>query len=208
MTHQSRSENLNSGIGSPPRAPRLCLRSTRAMFRMGAMSASSKVLLRRSLAGSSSAPRRAAAARRAVVVSANGANSVDASRGSAYDCECCPPGSPFLFRLPNTRLSSVSTRSAASSSPRVLASAVPSDVPSAAEQSQHAFHVGSSGEKPRTCASLATTSVSMNVAVEPSHSRLLGSSPLSTMHSRTSERGVLPHRGAVLGGGASLQQVT
>ena len=91
---------------------------------MGAMSASSKVLLRRSLAGSSSAPRRAAAARRAVVVSANGANSVDASRGSAYDCECCPPGSPFLFRLPNTRLSSVSTRSAASSSPRVLASAV------------------------------------------------------------------------------------
>ena len=101
---------------------------------MGAMSASSKVLLRRSLAGSSSAPRRAAAARRAVVVSANGANSVDASRGSAYDCECCPPGSPFLFRLPNTRLSSVSTRSAASSSPRVLASAVPSDVPSAAEE--------------------------------------------------------------------------
>ena len=45
-----------------------------------------------------------------------------------------PPGSPFLFRLPNTRLSSVSTRSAASSSPRVLASAVPSDVPSAAEE--------------------------------------------------------------------------
>ena len=101
---------------------------------MGAMSASSKVLLRRSLAGSSSAPRRAAAARRAVVVSANGANSVDASRGSAYDCECCPPGSPFLFRLPNTRFASVSTRSAASSSPSVLASAVPSDVPSAAEE--------------------------------------------------------------------------
>jgi aspartyl aminopeptidase len=104
------------------------------MFRMGAMSASSKVLLRRSLAGASSAPRRAAAARRAVVVSANGANSVDASRGSAYDCECCPPGSPFLFRLPNTRFASVSTRSAASSSPSVLASAVPSDVPSAAEE--------------------------------------------------------------------------
>ena len=101
---------------------------------MGAMSASSKVLLRRSLAGSSSAPRRAAAARRAVVVSANGANSVDASRGSAYDCECCPPGSPFLFRLPNTRFASVSTRSVASSSPRVLASAVPSDVPSAAAE--------------------------------------------------------------------------
>ena len=59
---------------------------------------------------------------------------------SMYDCECCPPGSPFLFKLPNVssgnRFSNLSTRtsSSSSSSPRVLASVVPSSVPRVAEE--------------------------------------------------------------------------
>lgn len=39
-----------------------------------------------------------------------------------------------LFKLPNTRFSSLSTRSSSSSSPRVLASVVPSTVPRVAEE--------------------------------------------------------------------------
>ena len=102
------------------------------MFSMGAMSMSSKVLLRRSFTSSSGTLRRASVVRRIAVASAT---TPKTPSDMGYDCECCPPGSPFLFRLPNTtRFSSVSTRSAASSSPRVLASVVPSDVPTAAEE--------------------------------------------------------------------------
>ena len=58
---------------------------------------------------------------------------------SMYEnCECCPPGGPFLFKLPNTgnRFSNLSTRgaSSSSSSPRVVASVVPSTVPRVAEE--------------------------------------------------------------------------
>ena len=68
-------------------------------------------------------------ARKAVVVSANGKPTQQ-----LYDCDCCPPGGQFLFKLPNTRFNSLSTRSASSSSLRVLASVVPSEVPSVAEE--------------------------------------------------------------------------
>ena len=66
-----------------------------------------------------------------MVVSAAGNN----SKSNLYDCECCPPGSPFLFKLPTTtRFANLSTRSSSSSSPRVLASVVPSSVPHVAEE--------------------------------------------------------------------------
>ena len=70
-----------------------------------------------------------------MVVSAAGNNS-KSNLVNLYDCECCPPGSPFLFKLPNvTRFANLSTRSSSSSSsPRVLASVVPSSVPHVAEE--------------------------------------------------------------------------
>ena len=83
---------------------------------------------------------------------------------AAYDCSCCPPGSPFLFRLPeltrpaSARGVSTSTRSA-SGSPAALASAVPSDVPSVASDlvaylnaSWTAFHACAESAKMLTAA--------------------------------------------------------
>ena len=99
------------------------------MFSVGKMSAHSAKLLRRSFSTSSRSLRRTGVARKAVVVSANGKPTQQ-----LYDCDCCPPGGHFLFKLPNTRFNSLSTRSASSSSLRVLASVVPSEVPSVAEE--------------------------------------------------------------------------
>jgi aspartyl aminopeptidase len=102
------------------------------MFAMGAMSIRSNVLLRRSFTSGSGTLRRAGVVRRAAVASA--ATPKQSHYASAYDCECCPPGSPFLFRLPNTRFAGLSTRSVSSGGPAVLASTVPTSSNTVAEE--------------------------------------------------------------------------